>query len=270
MHDEGIQGSLFGSLDDEVSPTAEPDALRVCALNINNPSRQRAQVNLNWLLGTGSNVLVLTEMKASDGSRLIISGLEAEGFDTHLPPGWTESPYFTLIATRGFQGLPVIDQFDARAIAVDLLTTDEKIRLVGLYGPTNGMTPESSDRRRVFQKGFLEYLHSALQPKLVLAGDLNVMEPSVQSHLDSFQDHDYAFYTGLQDLGLTDLFRKLHPAALAHSWLSDRYGSQRLDHVFATTKTGTVISCDYDHTPRTAQFTDHAALLTTIALGANA
>lgn len=98
MHDEGIQGSLFGSLDDEVSPTTEADALRVCALNINNPSRQRAQTSLNWLLGTGSNVLVLTEMKASDGSRLIISGLEAEGFDIQLPPGWTDSPYFTLIA----------------------------------------------------------------------------------------------------------------------------------------------------------------------------
>lgn len=267
MRDDGIQGSLFGGLGDDEPGTAAEHELRVCALNINNPSRQRAQQIVSWLLGTGSNVLVLTEMKPSGGGQLIIGGLDAEGFDTHLPPGWNDSPYFTLIATRGFQHRPVTDQFEPRAIAVDLLHDDEQIRVIGLYGPTNGMTTESSDRRRAFQKRFLAYLHGALRPKLVLAGDLNVIEPGHQPHLDSFQDHDYAFYTGLQELGLADAFRELHRATSAYSWLNGRYGAQRLDHIFATTRTGTLVSCDYDHAPRAGRFTDHAAMLATIALG---
>jgi len=268
MPDDVIQGALFGSLDTEpAAPAPAPGELRVCALNINNPSVQRAQQTLAWLLAGRSDVLVLTELKASDGAKLIISGLAAEGFEVCLPPGWADGSYFTVVATRGLLQTPVDGPGDPRAVAVDVEHTGRQIRIIGLYGPTNGMTTDSSDRRRAFQKTFLEYLHTALRPRLLLAGDLNVVEPGHQPPLVSFEEHDYAFYTGLQRLGLADAFRQAHPAARDHSWISDRYGAQRLDHLFATPATGTLVNCGYDHTPRTSHITDHAALFATFALG---
>jgi hypothetical protein len=40
-----------------------------------------------------------------------------------------------------------------------------------------------------------------------------------------------------------------------------------LDHLFASPAAGTLVSCAYDHTPRTSHITDHAALLATFTLG---
>ncbi|WP_433513769.1 endonuclease/exonuclease/phosphatase family protein [Nonomuraea sp. CA-143628] len=271
MPDDLIQGALFGSLDDEpAAPAPAPGELRVCALNINNPRVPRAQQTLSWLLASRSNVLVLTELKPSDGAKLIISGLAAEGFEVCLPPGWAGGSYFTVVATRGMPQTPVDGPGDPRAVAVDVEHDDKQIRIIGLYGPTNGMTTDSSDRRRAFQKTFLEYLHAIHRPKLLLAGDINVVEPGHQPPLTSFEEHDYAFYTGLQRLGLADAFRQAHPAVHEHSWISDRYGAQRLDHLFATPATGTLVNCAYDHTPRTSHITDHAALRATFILDAPA
>ncbi|MGW4412667.1 endonuclease/exonuclease/phosphatase family protein [Nonomuraea sp. NPDC004702] len=268
MPDNVIQGALFGGIDAEPdAPPPAPGELRVCALNVNNPSAQRAQRTLAWLLAGRGNVLVLTELKVSDGAKLIISGLTAEGFEVCLPPGWAGGSYFTVVATRGLPQTPVDGPGDPRAVTVDIEHDGQRIRIVGLYGPTNGMTTDSSDRRRAFQKTFLEYLQTALRPRLLLTGDLNVVEPSHQPPLASFEEHDYAFYTELQHLGLTDAFRQAHPDARDHSWISDRYGAQRLDHLFATPATGTLLTCSYDHTPRTRRFTDHAALLATFTLG---
>jgi exonuclease III len=271
MPDDLIQGALFGSLDAEpAAPAPAPGELRVCALNVNNPSVQRAQQTLTWLLAGGGNVLVLTELKASDGAKLIISGLAAEGFEVCLPQGWAGGSYFTVVATRSLPQTPVDGPGDPRAVTVDVEHDGQQIRIVGLYGPTNGMTTDSSDRRRAFQKTFLEYLHTALRPRLLLAGDFNVVEPGHQPPLESFEEHDYAFYTGLQHLGLADAFRQAQPTARDHSWISDRYGAQRLDHLFATPATGTILSCGYDHTPRTSHITDHAALIADFTLGSPA
>jgi hypothetical protein len=156
MPDDVIQGALFGSLDDEPADADVParNELRVCALNINNPNLQRAQQTLAWLLASRSNVLVLTELKPSDGAKLVISGLAAEGFEVCLPPGWAGGSYFTVVATRGLTQTPVAGPGDPRAVAVDVEHDGEQIRIIGLYGPTNGMTTDSSDRRRTFQKTF--------------------------------------------------------------------------------------------------------------------
>jgi exonuclease III len=261
-----MQGMLFAGLDDDPAeqPAAAGGRLQVCALNVGNPSPPRAQQLLTWLTGTRRNALVLTELRPADGCRLLISGLAAAGYDTHLPARWGDSQHFTLLATRDLDHHQLDTAFDPRTVAVDLTGTTGTARLVGLYGPTNGMTPGSSDRRRVFQKQFLDHLAAIWRTDLVLAGDLNVVEPGHQPHLPTFQDHDYGFYTGLLEAGLYDAFRTLHPGQTAHSWLSDRFGAQRLDHILAAPGAGTLTECDYDHTPRTLGYTDHAAHLATL------
>lgn len=140
------------------------------------------------------------------------------------------------------------------------------MRLVGVYGPANGMTGESSHRRREFQRHLLDYLAEVNTPALCVAGDLNVVEPNHRPHLPAYEDHDYAFYTGLLALGLRDAYRELNPSGGDHSWISSRFGSQRLDHSLIGAGAREIRTCTYDHTTRSEGLSDHAALLTTIGL----
>lgn len=268
MHD-ALQGMLFGAIStgDETVQEGPVEELRVCALNVNSPDPARAQRIVNWLLATKSNTLVLTEMQSTEGGRHILACLQAEGFTTTCTPGWADTRYFTAIATRGVQTTPVQPAgFDPRITAVDLSSDAITVRLVGIYGLTNGMTADSSHRRREFQHRLLNYLTEINRPALCVAGDLNVVEPGHQPHLPAFEDHDYAVYTGLLALGLRDAYRELNPSGSDHSWINHRFGSQRLDHSFVSVKAGQIRACAYDHTTRRDDLSDHAALLTTIGL----
>jgi exodeoxyribonuclease-3 len=126
------------------------------------------------------------------------------------------------------------------------------------------MSAESSLRRRDFQRRVLDYLTEINHPALCVMGDLNVVEPDHRPHLPAFEDHDYAFYRSLLGLGLRDAYRELNPSGGDHSWISTRFGSQRLDHALIGAKAGRVRTCAYDHATRSEDLTDHAALLTTI------
>lgn len=132
------------------------------------------------------------------------------------------------------------------------------------------MTSESNERRRVFQQHAIDYLTEIATPGLLVAGDLNVIEPGHQPHLAGFEPHDYSFYTGLIGLGLRDAYRELHPDAIEHSWYSDRFGNQRIDHTFRGADTETLTLCGYDHSPRTTQISDHAAMLRALDCTADA
>jgi len=270
--DDAWQGMLFGATSGE-GETAEDgpvDELRLCALNVNSPNRSRAQRIVNWLLATKSNTLVLTEMQPSDGGRHILACLQAEGFTTTCTPGWKDTRYLAAVATRGVEAVPVQPAgFDPRVAAVDLITDATTVRLVGLYGPANGMTAESGHRRREFQSRFLDYLAEINNSALCVVGDLNVVEPDHRPHLPAFEDHDYAFYTGLLALGLRDAYRDLNPSGGDHSWINPRFGSQRLDHSLVSVGAGEIRVCAYDHTTRSDELSDHAALLTTIGLRAD-
>jgi len=156
-------------------------------------------------------------------------------------------------------------------VSVDLAAEGAKqpVRMVGVYAPTNGMTADSSLRRRAFQEQFLAYLAAISRPALCVAGDLNVIEPGHQPPVTGFEEHDYAFYTRLTELGLRDAYRSRNPEGGDHSWFSPRLGSQRLDHAMISLATGTIRECRYDHAPRTRKLTDHAALLATVSLDAS-
>ena len=271
MTDDVMQGMLFGSLSspprDHAGRPAPSGQLALCALNVNSPSRERAQGIADWLIASRGDALILTEMQPSDGCRLIMGCLEAEGYTVIRSPGWQDSRHCAVIATAGVEARRVgALTFDPRVIAADLAVGSDPIRLVAIYGPTNGMSSDSSLRRAAIQRRILGQLAAVRQPRMVVAGDLNVVEPGHQPHLDAFEDHDYAFYTGLLALGLADAYRAFCPDGADHSWISDRFGSQRLDHMLISQAAGRILSCGYDHAPRLRRLSDHAALVTTIDL----
>jgi len=271
---EGLQGMLFGAISAGPDNAADADPaqseLRICALNVHSAGPGRAQPLLEWTLATGCNVLILSEMHPGDGGRLMLTGLEAEGFYVTCTTGWRASRHMAVVATRGLDACPVDPApFDPRVVAVDLVAEDQSIRVVGVYAPTNGMTADSSLRRRAFQGQFLDYLAAIRRPALCVAGDLNVIEPGHQPPLPGFEEHDYAFYTRLAGLGLRDAYRSHNPEGGDHSWFSAQFGSQRLDHAMIGSAVGTIRQCRYDHAPREQKLTDHAALLLTVSLDAS-
>ncbi len=273
MIDDAAQGMLFGSLSappkDRTERPSLTGKLTLCAFNVNSPSRGRAQGIADWLLGINCNALVLTEMQSTEGCRLIMNCLEAEGYEIIRSPGWQDSRYCAVIASAGMTAGPVSAlAFDPRVIAADLEVGDVPVRLVAIYGPTNGMSSESSQRRSVTRRRILGQLTAVRHPRMIVAGDLNVIEPEHRPHLESFEVHDYAFYTGLLGLGLADAYRVTCPDGMDHSWISDRFGSQRLDHMLASSAVGHILACGYDHAPRLRRLSDHAALLATFQLPA--
>jgi exodeoxyribonuclease III len=268
MADDAWQGMLFAAPGAQVVDDSVADReLRLCALNINSPSTARAHKLLDWLLASECNTLVLTELQPTDGGRLLRTGLDAEGFTVTCTPGWQSSRYLTTVATKGF-AVTVVEPPppDPRVVAVDLTSAPGTLRLVGVYGLTNGMNPESSHRRREFQHRLLAYLTAIQRPGLCVAGDLNIVEPGHRPPLPAFEPHDYACYTALLNLGLRDAYRICTPDGEDHSWFSTRFGNQRLDHAFLSDRAGTLRECRYDHTPRTTDLTDHAALRAVIQL----
>jgi exonuclease III len=268
MTDDAIQGMLFAGLGTEpaVDDEVANDELRLCSLNINSANPVRAQHILEWLATTGSNALVLTEVKPGAGGDLIRTSLDAQGYRVHAARDWRAYQFHTLVATKGFAANPVTPAFsDPRVIAIDLATEPAPVRLVGIYGPTNGMTADSSQRRSLFQNKLLHYLRTIHKSRLCVAGDLNVVEPDHQPALPAFEEHDYAFYRGLLSLGMRDAYRTTHPDGTDHSWFSPRFGSQRLDHALVGA-TAALRACAYDHTPRLQHLTDHSAITAVIDL----
>lgn len=249
-----------------VDDTVAVTEARICALNAHNPSLPRAQQLTDWLIGTACNVLVLTELRRGDGGRRIIANLQADGFTVVCPLTSTPEQYTTLIAAKGFTLTPVAEpSFDPRVVVVDLRSAGGTLRLAGVYGPSNGMTAESSTTRAAFQDRLLTYLGAVTHPMLCVAGDLNVVEPEHRPHLPAYTEHDYEFYRGLLRLGMLDAYRTTHPDGTDHSWLSDRFGNQRLDHLFvAEALLGHVDGVRYDHQPRTTGVSDHAAIIGTL------
>lgn len=70
------------------------------------------------------------------------------------------------------------------------------------------------------------------------------------AHLPAFEGHDYDFYTSLLKLGMADDYQTFWPNGTDHSWISDRYGAQRLDHTLVSPAVGAITACNYDHSPR--------------------
>ncbi|WP_327147024.1 endonuclease/exonuclease/phosphatase family protein [Nocardia sp. NBC_01327] len=265
------QAMLFGSTGDRAEN--DPDRLTVCALNVQSAPPARAHKLAEWLLSTEASVLVLTEIRDSDGSRQLLETLRADGFSTtpaQLNAAGAPTAgdkYHAVIATFGHQiSRQLRGPMGNRVAVTDLTTVHGQVRIVGMYAPANGMTLESSHTRAQFQRRALGELAALRRPRTVFAGDLNVVEPGHEPRLTAYETHDYEFYTAICSAGMVDTFRSLHPDQHEHSWFSDRFLAQRIDHTFMTSATGTVTGCHYDRTTIDTSLSDHSAMITTIDL----
>lgn len=264
----GRQMFLFGdSKLDVVNDNVASSEVRILAWNIQNPSIDRARKQLDWLIQTRANVLVLTEATYSEGSLHLINQLESLGFKIFFSEP-LEDKYATAICTKGFQ----CEEWDlklsflpSRLKAVILQTFLGSLRLVGMYSPTFwSVEPESATKkRRAFHNQIMRIFNNLCKmgymSNLIVGGDLNALESNHVPRIAAFKDYD--FYESFIEVGLVDAYRLLHPNAREHSWFShDRVG-YRFDHFFVSKDLSSMMKeCYYDHEQRFSRLSDHSAM----------
>ncbi|MEU3355137.1 endonuclease/exonuclease/phosphatase family protein [Streptomyces sp. NPDC037389] len=270
-HLDPAQGLLFGSGPGAVTDDLAHRELRLIAANVEGAPTARTQRLLSWLYESGANVLVLSEVRFGPGAHRLVSDLEASGYTVRLRDRDPDDAYAyaVVVATKGYTNAPVALSFSTpRMTAVRLETHLGPIDLIGLYSLTNGMTAESSQRRRAFQEQVLTALHDHLKANpdvpIAIAGDFNVLEPGHQPPCDLFAQHDYTFYSELLALGLTDAYRHLNPDGAEATWHGPQ-GGQRLDHTLLSTNLApSVRACRLEHTIRSQKISDHSAITTVL------
>jgi exonuclease III len=98
----------------------------------------------------------------------------------------------------------------------------------------------------------------------VLAGDFNTGMSVVDAPRDPFYCADH--FQALQDMGMSDVWRRANPEIREYSWYSRRAGRDlngfRLDHILASPPlTGCLRGSRYSHAEREDSTSDHSILL---------
>jgi len=258
------QSSLFRN---EASTISKPSDLRILTLNIQNPSIERAKTQFDWLLNTNCNILILTEAKYSKGCTRLVELLDEHGYYTFYPSN-SDGDYISIIATKGLLGTTFdlqIRFLPQRVQAIEIETATERLCLVGMYVPTNDRNDETNAKKVQFQDQIIKTISALYEKdesiKLIICGDLNVLEPG---HIPSYGHlvrWEY-FYQSLLQHQMEDAFRVLHPKEVVHSWYSPQGNGQRLDHFLISKSVKRyLVECAYNHEPRELGISDHSAML---------
>jgi exodeoxyribonuclease III len=244
-----------------------PETIGVLAMNIGNPSRERAERQLEWLQERPEHVLVLTETAPSAGCDLIAERLEGARWQVRFPrPGDGERG--VLIASR--VGLTdrsgnVVSYLPARAERATL--AGDMLDILGVYVPSRDSSVAKTERKR----RFIDDLSNVAQKAPahgVLIGDLNIIEPSHQPAYAWLQEWEYDFYEGLLTAGWVDAYRLRSPEAIEHSWVSYDGEGYRYDHAFVSAPLADrVVDCAFVHETRDLKLTDHSAMTLVLRLG---
>ena len=267
--------------------------LRLLALNIANPAVTRAQLQLAWLRERPEDVLVLSETKNSKGSAQLLVGLQEAGWEVVASSPGADG-YRVAVASRvtldrddddPLTDRPGTTDLGGRALSVPLaLHSDtgpksgpDSVRLVAAYGPTSPpqgvrQRSDSTARKQAWLATFSTALSDLADQRLVVAGDLNVVDRAHSPRYRCFTQDEYAFLDSLEtEHHLVDAYRSrlAHdtPPEDGHSWLHHNGDGYRYDHVFVARELAPRIrSCGYLHETRQTKLSDHSAMYVELGL----
>lgn len=121
--------------------------LSLLALNIANPSPERAERQLGWLAARDEDILVRTETKDSAGCRLLADAFRGAGYHISYPKP-DHGDYGVMIVSRvQARGVDFGDRVGylvSRAAAITLPAPNGPIQLIGAYVPLPRCQPREN------------------------------------------------------------------------------------------------------------------------------
>jgi exodeoxyribonuclease III len=236
------------------------ERLSILTLNIGNPSRERAERQLEWLQDRSEDVLVLTETAASRGCELLAERLSRANWQVRCPRP-AEGERGVLIASRvrlAERGDEMLSYLPARMETATV--SGSLVEVIGVYVPSRDGSMAKVERKRRFVTELTQAVRSRAS-RTVLVGDLNVLEPEHRPHYGWFQEWEYALYRDLLAAGWVDAYRLQQPSKMEHSWVGYEGDGYRYDHTFVSADLAhDVIACSYLHETRDGDLTDHSAM----------
>lgn len=238
-------------------------AVALLTLNISGPSVGRARSLADFLLGLGSDVVVLTETRSNAGTRQLLDDLVGAGYTSlsPLPPAAGERGVAVLsrLPLRGVQ-LPASVDLPHRLVVADM---GEGTRLIAAYVPSRDASAPKIERKRRFLAQMLGVVErsAADAGDVILIGDFNIVGREHEPRYSAFRSWEYDALDRLGSLGMVDAFTLLHPGLQAHSWIGRTGNGYRYDYAFVSEGLANQVrACEYAHEPRERSLSDHAAL----------
>jgi exodeoxyribonuclease-3 len=253
-----------------------PGVTRILTWNVRDAGPGRSRDQARWLGTADAQVLVLTEV--GDRPDGLEAALRDEGFETLSPEVGPLSvgDHRIVLATRGhrLEALkpPAPHHQPHRCVAARLVPVGGGPPLVvaGMYVPSQGGVSRRHTAKRAFQgagKTWLpRLLEAAGDAPVLIAGDLNTLEPGEVSRYENYGPWECDFYWSFAKLGLVDAYRARHPRAGDPRWFGQNLDEgYRFGHLFVSgAHAERVEACDYQEQPREKGLSDRPALIATL------
>lgn len=233
--------------------------------NLQNTSKNRAIKQLNWIRELGPELLILTELKPSEGTNYMKGMLEKVGYNLFytIPEG----DYYTIVGSK----IPATEYnlslsfLPHRAKGIEINKKGRRVILIGMYVPSRGPAERRNEDKKRFQNKIEKVLEelqaSDINRNLIIGGDLNVIEPDHKPLYSIYGNWEFRFYRKFIDVGLIDAFKKLNERQ-DYSWFGRKNNGYRFDHIFTSKQLEDKISeCFYDHNVRKRGLSDHSAMI---------
>ena len=248
--------------------------VRLMVFNTQHASPSRARRQAAWIAAQDdADLVILTEVGPGPGGQALTGALREHGYLSVLAPEPAAPDYRTVLASRGPRLILVpsgIDVLSHRGPAAATEVAGHTLGLLGLYVPSRGPRQRRNQSKRAFQDAVTTALPGFLarfSGPVIVAGDLNIVEPGHLPHLPVFGDWEYAFYRSFAGAGLADAYRAARPDGHDHSWFGRSGNGYRIDHIFVTTPhLAQVRGCTYLQAPRHDNLSDHAAMTLTLTM----
>lgn len=263
------QQALFGAFQDTTTDINH-GRLSVLTWNIQHAAPKRVWRQVAWLAAQpGADIVALTEVGSGHGAQTVSEALAYYGYEVQVPRD-ESSDYCVVLATRigrMYSCTLAPDHLPHRGIVGRIEVPGwETVTVTGVYVPSR----DPKERRNVAKRGFQDSL-ARMVPRLLsefgsngpvlIAGDLNVVEPGHQPHHNVFGEWEYEFYRSFAKTGFVDCFRHLHRDANDYSWYGRSGLGFRFDHLFISAAYAARLEeCEYQHGPRIDKLSDHSVM----------
>jgi len=235
--------------------------IRCLNWNVRNPSLRRAAKQMKWVEKNSFDIIVLTEVKLSQGCIYIKDRLTSLGYTVIFPKPEREDYGVILAVRKMFKEIPkiYIEFLPYRVSFAVCNFSGKDVLLTGMYAPV-----WRNEEKRRFLETFEKLISNEdLRKKFsnwIILGDLNLLEPNHIPHYPVYKGWEF-FYNIFSKYRFIDAFRFFHPNEKEYSWFGRGGNGYRFDHVFVSEEILPFIrNCFYLHEVRLDKLSDHSAM----------